>query len=70
MNDANVSSLLDLPILGFVDRTNEEYKNPIKMLLEKKGNPYYLNEVTFHGIGGMFLFSHPLCISQSCFSSL
>ncbi|KAI1006025.1 Meiotically up-regulated 157 protein [Podosphaera aphanis] len=52
MDDANVPSLLALPILGFVERTNEVYQNTRKMLLEKSGNPYYLVGDNFHGIGG------------------
>ncbi|RDL40012.1 Six-hairpin glycosidase [Venustampulla echinocandica] len=52
MDDANVPSLLALPILGFVDRTDEVYQNTRKMLLEKAGNPYYLEGLAFHGIGG------------------
>ena len=52
MDDANVPSLLALPIMGFVDRTHEVYQNTRKMLLEKAGNPYYLEGKAFHGIGG------------------
>ncbi|TVY25425.1 Meiotically up-regulated protein [Lachnellula hyalina] len=52
MDDANVPSLLALPILGFVDKDHQVYKNTRKMLLEKSGNPYYLQGHAFHGIGG------------------
>ncbi|KAF4614295.1 hypothetical protein G7Y89_g15441 [Cudoniella acicularis] len=52
MDDANVPSLLALPIMGFVDRTDPVYQNTRKMLLDKAGNPYYLNGYAFHGIGG------------------
>nr|ARK07240.1 putative secreted effector protein CSEP032 [Podosphaera xanthii] len=52
MDDANVPSLLALPILGFVDKTNEVYQNTRRMLLERFGNPYYLVGSDFHGIGG------------------
>lgn len=52
MDDANVPSLLALPIMGFVDRKDETYQNTRKMLLEKAGNPYYLEGKAFHGIGG------------------
>lgn len=61
MDDANVPSLLALPILGFVRKDDEVYKNTRKMLLEKAGNPYYLEGVAFRGIGGMsssLLFFH------------
>jgi len=52
MDDANVPSLLALPILGFVGKDDEIYKNTRKMLLEKEGNPYYLEGEAFRGIGG------------------
>lgn len=56
MDDANVPSLLALPILGFVDNTDPVYQNTRKLLLSKSTNPYYLEGNAFHGIGGM-LFS-------------
>ncbi|EAT78692.2 hypothetical protein SNOG_14067 [Parastagonospora nodorum SN15] len=52
MDDANLPSLLALPLLGFVDASNEIYKNTRKMILEKSGNPYYLTGDEFSGIGG------------------
>jgi meiotically up-regulated gene 157 (Mug157) protein len=52
MDDANLPSLLALPLLGFVDATDEVYQNTRKMILEKDGNPYYLKGKAFHGIGG------------------
>ncbi|RKF81135.1 Meiotically up-regulated gene 157 protein [Golovinomyces cichoracearum] len=52
MDDANVPSLLSLPILGFVDITDEVYQNTRKMVLENEGNPYYLTGPDFQGIGG------------------
>lgn len=52
MDDANLPSLLALPILGFVDVNNEVYKNTRKMILEREGNPYYLTGRAFSGIGG------------------
>ena len=55
MDDANVPSLMALPILGFVDVKNEVYQNTRKMLLSKEGNPYYLEGRAFHGIGGKLL---------------
>jgi meiotically up-regulated gene 157 (Mug157) protein len=57
MDDANVPSLLALPILGFVDTENDVYQNTRKMLLGKAGNPYYLEGKAFHGIGGMSIFN-------------
>jgi meiotically up-regulated gene 157 (Mug157) protein len=52
MDDANVPSLLALPILGFVERTDQVYQNTRKMLLQKESNPYYLEGKAFRGIGG------------------
>ncbi|KAM0323523.1 hypothetical protein ACHAQA_008804 [Verticillium albo-atrum] len=52
MDDANYPSLLALPLMGFVKSTDEVYQNTRKMLLEKEGNPYYLQGREFKGIGG------------------
>lgn len=52
MDDANLPSLLALPLLGFVKNDDEVYRNTRKMILEKNGNPYYLKGDGFHGIGG------------------
>ncbi|KAF2786805.1 glycoside hydrolase family 125 protein [Melanomma pulvis-pyrius CBS 109.77] len=52
MDDANLPSLLALPLLGFVNSDDEVYKNTRKMILEKNGNPYYLTGDEFQGIGG------------------
>ena len=52
MDDANLPSLLALPLMGFVEADDEVYKNTRKMILEKNGNPYYLSGDNFKGIGG------------------
>ena len=52
MDDANLPSLLSLPLLGFVDAEDEVYQNTRRMILEQKGNPYYLSGKGFSGIGG------------------
>lgn len=52
MDDANIPSLLSLPVLGFVDQDDPVYKNTREMILSKDGNPYYLTGTAFHGIGG------------------
>jgi uncharacterized protein len=57
MDDANYPSLLALPLMGFVEKGDETYRNTRRMLLEKGGNPYYLVGREFQGVGGMFLFS-------------
>jgi uncharacterized protein len=52
MDDANIPSLLSLPMLGFVDAKDEVYVNTRKMILSQEGNPYYLTGLAFGGIGG------------------
>ncbi|KAK7208065.1 hypothetical protein BZA70DRAFT_233992 [Myxozyma melibiosi] len=52
MDDANLPSLLSLPLLGFVDAKDEVYQNTRRMLLSKAGNPYFLKGPEFAGIGG------------------
>ena len=52
MDDANLPSLLALPLLGFVDVKDKVYQNTRRMILEKQGNPYYLTGEAFRGIGG------------------
>lgn len=52
MDDANYPSLLALPLMGFLDANNEVYQNTRRMLLEKSGNPYFLQGKEFSGIGG------------------
>ena len=52
MDDANLPSLLALPLLGFVDKEDKTYQNTRKMILSKEGNPYYLTGRYLNGIGG------------------
>jgi meiotically up-regulated gene 157 (Mug157) protein len=52
MDDANLPSLLSLPLLGFTTRNNKIYQNTRKMILSRQGNPYYLTGKDFSGIGG------------------
>lgn len=52
MDDANLPSLLALPLLGFLDRTDKIYQNTRRMILERAGNPYYLEGSAFAGVGG------------------
>lgn len=52
MDDANMPSLLALPLLGFVDADDKTYQNTRRMILQKAGNPYYLSGRSFAGIGG------------------
>jgi len=52
MDDANLPSLLSLPLLGFVDRKDSVYQATRKMVLSHLGNPYFLEGRKFKGIGG------------------
>lgn len=52
MDDANLPSLLALPLMGFCDEDDEIYQNTRKMILEREGNPYFLTGRAFKGIGG------------------
>ena len=52
MDDANLPSLLALPLLGFVDKDDKIYQNTRRMILEKAGNPYYYTGKAFAGVGG------------------
>lgn len=52
MDDANLPSLLALPLLGFVKRDERTYQNTRKMILSKEGNPYFLEGAALKGIGG------------------
>ena len=52
MDDANLPSLLALPLLGFVEASNRVYRNTRNMILSKDGNPYFLRGKDFVGIGG------------------
>jgi len=52
MDDANVPSLLSLPLLGFLNASDLVYQNTRRMILSSRGNPYYLSGSAFHGIGG------------------
>jgi meiotically up-regulated gene 157 (Mug157) protein len=52
MDDANLPSLLSLPLLGFLDKSDQVYINTRKMVLSRHGNPYFLSGTQFQGIGG------------------
>ncbi|RPA82592.1 DUF1237 domain-containing protein [Ascobolus immersus RN42] len=52
LDDANLPSLLSLPLLGFIDAKDELYQNTRKMVLSVEGNPYYLKGKQISGIGG------------------
>lgn len=52
MDDANLPSLLALPLVGFVDRADDTYQNTRRMVLSRYGNPYFLVGQEFAGIGG------------------
>ncbi|KAI8099011.1 meiotically up-regulated gene 157 protein [Halteromyces radiatus] len=50
MDDANVPSLLSLPLLGFVPVDDPIYQNTRRLVLSK-GNPYYYEGPSMSGIG-------------------
>ena len=52
MDDANLPSLLALPLLGFVARDDDVYQNTRRMVLAQDGNPYFLTGRAFKGVGG------------------
>ncbi|EHY53176.1 Meiotically up-regulated protein 157 [Exophiala dermatitidis] len=52
MDDANIPSLLSLPLFGFVDADDPIYQNTRRMILSQRGNPYFLSGSKFSGIGG------------------
>ncbi|KAK4981617.1 hypothetical protein LTR66_009849 [Elasticomyces elasticus] len=52
MDDANIPSLLALPLLGFLTSREMTYRNTRRMILDKVGNPYFLTGRAFEGIGG------------------
>jgi len=52
MDDANLPSLLSLPLFGFLDKSEPVYRNTRKMVLSREGNPYFLSGKEFEGIGG------------------
>ncbi|KAI0301771.1 Six-hairpin glycosidase-like protein [Multifurca ochricompacta] len=64
MDDANVPSLLSLPYLEFLSRTDPAYVATRNLLLSR-GNPYFAAGKTFTGIGGPHVNAwHPWPMSQ------
>lgn len=52
MDDANLPSLLSLPLMGFLESSDSVYMNTRRMVLSRHGNPYFLSGIEFEGIGG------------------
>lgn len=52
MDDANIPSLLSLPDIGFISKSDQIYQNTRKLVLSKKDNPYFMKGTFFEGIGG------------------
>ncbi|POR35500.1 Uncharacterized protein TPAR_04323 [Tolypocladium paradoxum] len=64
MDDANVPSLISLPYLGFLSRSDSTYKKT-KAALFSSANPYYAAGKAFTGIGGPHVGpSYPWPMSQ------
>ena len=51
MDDANIPSLLSLPVLGFVSPSNAAYRITREYTLSQ-ANPYYFKGIDGEGIGG------------------
>ncbi|KAK6446297.1 hypothetical protein FP744_10002547 [Trichoderma asperellum] len=51
MDDANVPSLVSLPYLGFLERSDPTYQKT-KAAMFSRANPYYAAGKSFNGIGG------------------
>lgn len=52
MDDANLPSLLSLPLMGYTTFDDPVYVNTRQMVLSKRGNPYFLVGSKLQGIGG------------------
>ncbi|GMM53096.1 hypothetical protein DASB73_040590 [Starmerella bacillaris] len=52
MDDANMPSLLSLPLTGFVSDNDPTYLRTRAMIMDLKSNPYYIKGQYFEGIGG------------------
>lgn len=50
MDDANVPSLISLPYLGFLDKSDTTYKKT-KAAMFSRANPYYAAGKTWSGVG-------------------
>ena len=51
MDDANMPSLLSLPLLGFVEKNDPIYLNTRRMVLSTHGNPYHIAGTKLKGVG-------------------
>jgi meiotically up-regulated gene 157 (Mug157) protein len=64
MDDANIPSLLSLPVLGFVSPSNKVYQSTRKYTLSE-ANPFYFKGVQGEGIGGPhvgYQFAWPMAV--------
>eukprot|EP00605_Chrysophyceae_sp_TOSAG23-4_P000619 GSChrysophyteH1.ASY1.ANO1.698.1 assembled CDS len=52
MDDANIPSLLSLPILGYASPSNPLYLKTRKTLLSESTNPFFFSGIAGSGIGG------------------
>lgn len=51
MDDANIPSLLSLPVIGFISKNDSIYRNTREMILSE-WNPWYFQGTFGKGIGG------------------
>jgi len=71
MDDANVPSLLALPILGYMSNENPVYQKTRDYVLSSE-NPYYFSGIAANGIGGPhigFNYSWPMAIVTRAMTS-
>ena len=71
MDDANIPSLLSLPVLGYMSSTSDVYKATRNMVLSPQ-NPYYFSGTEANGIGGPhvgFNYSWPMAIVTRAMTS-
>jgi meiotically up-regulated gene 157 (Mug157) protein len=71
MDDANVPSLLSLPVLGFVAPSNKAYTSTRNLVLSSS-NPFYYSGTAANGIGGPHVgtnFTWPMSIIMRAMTS-
>lgn len=71
MDDANVPSLLSLPVLGYLSKTHNAYQLTREFVLSEE-NPYYFKGSEGEGIGGPhegYNYTWPMSITMQAMTS-
>ena len=71
MDDANIPSLLSLPVLGYMSNRHQAYQNTRNYVLSPR-NPFYFSGPQGHGIGGPHVgynFTWPMSIVTAAMTS-